>query len=101
MERTWYVVAVAKIAVIFRGRFINPRQTFTAYMTDKELENLRESIEILEYRDNKDFPKEQPQATTKSEPIIQENSKGEENDKPSSRTNNNKNKAKVSASKHK
>ena len=96
MERTWYVVAIAKISIIFRGRFINPKQRFTAYMTDGELNNLKDDIEIVEYRDNKDFP--QCKEAYQSEPIIEQktNSKGEENEKSVSRTSQDENKAKVS-----
>jgi hypothetical protein len=101
MERTWYVIAIAKISIIFRGRFINPKQRFTAYMTDGELNNLRDDIEIVEYRDNKDFP--QSNETYQSQPIIEENknSKGEENGEHSCRTNKTKNKGQVSKSNNK
>lgn len=99
MERTWYVVAIAKISVIFRGVFYNPKEKIATYMSDKELDNLREFVEIVEYRDNKDFPKGQPQSTTKSGPIIQENSKGEENGTKQVRGDNkDKHKAKISKS---
>ena len=96
MERTWYVVAIAKNAIIFRGRFINPKQMFTAYMTDGEFNNLKDCFDIIEYRDNKDFP--QSNETYQSQPIIEENknSKGEENGEHSCRTNKNKNKTQVS-----
>ena len=97
MERTWYVVAIAKISVIFRGVFYSPKEKITTYMSDKELDNLREFVEIIEYRESKDFPAEQPETTTKSEPIIENNSKGEENGRKQTRTDNkDKHKTKVS-----
>ena len=102
MDKTFDVEGIAKIMVIYRGGLLEAKKPFKVVMTEKELNDFRDCINITKCQEVGKVVQE----TSKSDPIVkpqpktekQEKSKGVNNGVQKPRTNSsNKNKHKNNA----
>lgn len=102
MEKTFDVEGIAKIMVMYRGMFLQPKSRFNVKMTEKELNDYRDFMDIIKCEEIGSVVQE----ASKSDPIVEPQPKIEEEPKGESEnvvqvqqrksgSNKNSNKAKV------